>query len=155
MVPPMPPLSRIAEQVGWYAAWGWLIHCGMRADQSSLSALSVVLSVEPLRSALVAGLVGGLATPLTSRLARIGGPHHLRGLGAAALFGAATTLGILCLRYLAWPAAWQGSRLEAWKTVATVVGVYGWALFPIALFGGATAGWLARRPARPALDAAG
>lgn len=122
-----------------YTAVGWLLHCLMRSDQSGLSAAEVLLSAEPLKTALVAGVVGGLMAPCAHWLMGRGSRPRLRRWLAGIPFGAASALAIVYLRFLAWPAAWQGSRAEAWKTTVTVVGVYWMLLAPAAVLGGVAA----------------
>jgi hypothetical protein len=132
----MPPASRLLGLAGMYTAIGWVMHCLMRSDQSGLSLAEVVLSREPLKTALVAGIVGVLMTPVALKLAGATGRPRLRRWLAGVPFGAACALAIVYLRFLAWPAAWQGSRGEAWKTTVTVFGVYWMLLAPAAILGG-------------------
>ena len=124
-----------------FALAGWIAVIVMMARDDSWTLLRAAATRFPLQGALAATL-GGLAwAPLLSwgRLsAWAGAPVGL----LAGLTG-------LYLYFFAWPHDWQAGRLNAWKSVALFLEVYGWLLGPLAaLAGGVAAGW-ARRPIRP------
>ena len=110
------------------------------ATDDDTSALAAALSADALRAGLSGLVMGLVAGPVLAWLR----PPVWSGPITGALASLAGTFTYFWL----WPHAWQPTRWEAWKSLATVVNVYWPYLVPVALLAGcASHAWLRASPA--------
>lgn len=125
----MPPWTiRLGRVLLVLALGGWVTGVLLLSSDADTSLRAAVLDRAALRAA-VAGLLVGL--PIGGLLSWLRPPVWL-----GPITGAVASLAGIWTYFYLWPHEWQPTRWEAWKSVATVVGVY-WAwLLPGAVVAG-------------------
>lgn len=127
---------RLARVVAIFAVVGWLAAVCVGSTEDDANLRGLLLSGATVRSAIIGGLAGVIWGP-TLAWAR---PPVWAGIPVG-LISAVTGL---FMYFFVFPHDWQGGRMEAWKSVKVMVGVYWMYLVPLAMLGGVLAAWWSR-----------